>query len=652
LEENSVNDIVEVPQVLVDQPVQEQLVEEKSVPRRVYRSRLKAQKRRLRSMASTAFDAESNEALAINKPDDDLPLFREIPPIHAQTALAEAQPSVVIWKQPEDITSREHVLEGPGQEPLDHVHEFQAKTALADAQPVTIEETTQVDVPSRASVLAALGQEPVPEVPAVQVETSLAAAQPTKIEWETPEDDIPSEADVMEALPQQEIAEVPVEAQGPGTGATELRTASPEKLLEGPPPSDMPEFPVVKTNEPVVDVVVIEAKAVPKSPRRTRAKATSNPKKTSVVLAKIAAQEDLPPVPKPTLEEPAEISPAPSVVPAVSLAQKDVAAFPGTPPRKIEWETPDDDIPSEADVLEALGKDKDNDAPAVQPAAEPVQVFARVQPLPAPEAEPSLPVKQVTSVPVQSEKMTYVPRISKRLTIEIEPVEAPASLMTYSDTRPRRSRRSLASTFSFGARTGTVIDRTDPLFAAYGSSSRITIHSKKIAGSVVALAVLFFIGRFVVNHSIPAETAGDSAVASKKAPARGTLPQADKPFIVSPTAKTAVKITESSPQKEAEVLQVKALPPKEPPSLSTKERSPEPAADKTVKNQPSKTALVSRNYGPMPSPTSTLVISYGTGKVKSSIETDKGPLGKKQTSTPAKGGEVTRPRVVKNPKGK
>ena len=79
-----------------------------------------------------------------------------------------------------------------------------------------------------------------------------------------------------------------------------------------------------------------------------------------------------------------------------------------------------------------------------------------------------------------------------------------------------------------------------------------------------------------------------------------------------------------------------------------KEKDPPPVAAK-VKSRAPKPALVSQNSQSVPSATSsTLVISYGNGKVRSTlIEPDKKSSSGKRSTSKTK--DVTRPRIVRDP---
>jgi hypothetical protein len=95
------------------------------------------------------------------------------------------------------------------------------------------------------------------------------------------------------------------------------------------------------------------------------------------------------------------------------------------------------------------------------------------------------------------------------------------------------------------------------------------------------------------------------------------------------------------------MLQIKGLPSKVSPL--TKDRPEYTAADSSVKAQPApKPVLVSRNFAPPPS--STLVITYGNGRIRSKVETDKSSVDKNPAPAAKKTADFTRPRIVKNPR--
>lgn len=339
-----------------------------------------------------------------------------------------------------------------------------------------------------------------------------------------------------------------------------------------------------------------------------------------------------------SIVEPAETNVAPEPVapigaPAVVAEPENIPTF--RTPTLIEWEQPEDDIPSEADVLEVLSKERLTKLPVVDAMAERKADVSAIEweyptvDLPVATVAKSQPKEKMTEVSVlqaEPEEVTAVRTRSKPITIEWETYKAPEGSFRFMPSLPNEFE--FYPTILGNAKKLEVVglDRNDQIFSAYYGQSRRRFPARRslmIGGGFVALMAAFLFGSDLVVDYIGTDGSSDSVAAAEE-----TMRDAEKTVIVSPRRKKALKTFEKKLPKEVEtsVRETKVVRIKKSPPLS-RERSR------------------SQNHAVKPS---TLVISSANGKVKSRTESVKKSPSERSVSAPIASG--TRPRIVKNPR--
>jgi len=187
--------------------------------------------------------------------------------------------------------------------------------------------------------------------------------------------------------------------------------------------------------------------------------------------------------------------------------------------------------------------------------------------------------------------------------------------------------------------------RRDQLFSSYYTGPKGRRRSAMLVGGCVVLLALGFVGRLVFSDGAPADVQRAAADAPGM---QRSLPRAGKPHVEAPLLKT-VKQPGSVRQEDVVVTPLLMPPAKAVIPIKAVADRDDDDDDVVVRTKKPRSTLVSRNYAPTGVPLmSTLVISYGHGKVTSSIEPYRqNSVDSKRVSIPSSV-EVGRPRVVKH----
>ena len=281
-------------------------------------------------------------------------------------------------------------------------------------------------------------------------------------------------------------------------------------------------------------------------------------------------------------------------------------------PRVVKWEQPDDDIPTRSDVVESLMQESGV--------------------VPVLDAAPK--------------EIAYAPAYSSRISIDLEPPEVPVRFLPEENLLPNRPQKVVfLPSLGISAIRETLDDQSGPMFSAFYGQSSSGHRWKMVGGGIVMLAALFFVGRIATRDFAPADSESTPPVTA----AGGTSPiRIEQPVSVSPASPTTVKNVRSSPPKEPEVAQAKPLPSKDDQPPST-ERTRKSVVDASLKRGTPYAALIGLNLGPTQPSMSTVVITYGNGKVTSRTESGKRSIDKKPAAALKKSTDPARPRVVKVP---
>ena len=630
--------------------------------REPHRSRLKVLKKKLRSLV-----APTTETLPIAEAIAQTPVVAETivakGPRRSRRKALKTRRRIMVQPADEkviqDATPAEAIAQSappevPVVEPVADVKPVRAK-----AKPKTIRDVKPA-APAMAAVASSRNIAPKivrskepdikPEAAAVQNAARVEAAQiaavltgskreePKKIVWEQPEDDIPSLEGVMETLAIETEVKSPI-AQVAETkmAAPVLKQKEPRKVEWEQPEDDIPSLDDVMealSAEPVAQSMKVEA-AEP-APVSAVSVSVTEPK-----IFKCQELEDN----KPSIQDGTETL---SARPAVEAAEPTIEADQAVP-KKMKCEHArgvDPEIPSAPMVLETCANES---VPvreiAVIAAREEPKTIANERPKDVVEHQGKEPVAMIPIVEPKPQRVTPLPVSTTRFTIDLEAVE-PQGLSL--DDQPRRHQEAIFLPHAIKtarARTKNVgRDRRDPMFSAYARPSNNRHRMRIVGGTVAMLATAVFLGRIVVNEftlTNPSEPA-----ASTTTEVRTTVQEPARPAPILPVRPTTVADPKKLPPEQPVVIQAK-LATKEVQSLA-KDRSRNTAA---VSADINSRTLVSQNIRSALPPASTLVITYGSGKVTSRVEPPKGsngkgpiiPLGKK-------GEESTRPRIVRNPR--
>jgi hypothetical protein len=326
---------------------------------------------------------------------------------------------------------------------------------------------------------------------------------------------------------------------------------------------------------------------------------------------------------------------------------EEIPAIPArSAPAKIEWVQPDDDIPSEADVLEVLATENMTLAPVVQelskevpPASIPVAAtkIRWVQPendVPSETAVSEVPTTEhfnlapcVLRVPKES---PAVPLRSKPIRIDVEKPATPRKRTPVRRIIPEPASEVLYFPTILGdAENKKPIrpDPSEPIFSAYSAASggRRPAHYRSllIGGGLVTLIGLFIFGSDLGGREVsvenPRQTVEAQTTVKQEAP-----PPAETAEVVSVETNVVKSFREPVPEVEDRRTDRPTTPQSKEHTTVTREK-----LQNTATRKVGKTPLVA----------STLVISSDSGKIK--MKTEPGP----NVTTGA-----TRPRIVKNPK--
>jgi hypothetical protein len=275
-------------------------------------------------------------------------------------------------------------------------------------------------------------------------------------------------------------------------------------------------------------------------------------------------------------------------------------------PIRIQWDQPDDDIPSEADVLAVLQQEE----------------------VPLPEAR--------TEAPTVAQEYLYDEDLSS----------------------PVLDRAEFVPVFIEAADTGKTSEPYpgQAIFSSYSSPSaaRFTLgfRSLMVGGGFALLMVLYLFRGGFLSEYVGIAGPSDSVVA-ESAPPQTALTQIPHPGAVQPAdqrpaVQRELKNYETrGPDDAPDIDQPRPLNGRDAATaLREKPRSVDlkPAGP----SQPTKPATVDRNIRSMPSISSTLVISSENGKIRSKVEQDRRLGDKKPPSMPIKTAGLTRPRIVKD----
>ena len=321
--------------------------------------------------------------------------------------------------------------------------------------------------------------------------------------------------------------------------------------------------------------------------------------------------EDVSPVTATAKIEPIPVEPAKDE----NLRAESVESEAERKPLLIDWEQLEDDIPSEADVLEVQLREQLSETfetPAAQSAAE-----------------------EISPADDLSRRRNFSPE---------DEHAAPSEERKAFDPRPS-------------------------VLSAYGSQSARAFsgdhRSLFIGGSFIGLLVVFFAGYALLNGHLDPDSWSEP-VSAKTAPERETIPQDFAPAKNVSPYQQKPKPTTEQPSAEDSAVYDQLRPIEQLRTPETDERAPiprekpnasasKPAAvrsrtPKTPETSPTaeKTPRFSKTGEPLTP--STVVIFPDGGKVKSKIETERKPAPQKPSAVQNQTGDFTRPRIVKNPK--
>jgi len=400
---------------------------------------------------------------------------------------------------------------------------------------------------------------------------------------------------------------------------------------------DLPEIPDLLSAEPGVvnfvpgaEIDFQEKESTHAAPRRSRLKLLR--RKLHLHAESIA--HGTPEIKLPLISEP-----VPPKNVQVQAPTKEIAAFDAEPERtmvaavssvrtKIEWEQPEDDIPSVAEVLNVLSEEPLAGIPIVY--AEPEAIIA------VPEA-----ANEIMVDPEEPEEITLVSAPRRQITIEWE---QPTALETFLSGQ-RQSVNDLDEVTFFptilGNRRETPRMDAEPehsILSGYYEPSRppysVPYRSITIGAGILGLIALFLFGGDVVARFSSTGSSADMVVA-KTATATESLPPTAPANAVLTTSKKVPKYFDNpkTDDTDADAKNSKTAPNDDRASL-TGEKRETPSGKNAVKG-----SVVP----------STIVIFSENGKTMSRIEPEKRPTENKPVSIADKTTGATRPRIVKEP---
>lgn len=297
-------------------------------------------------------------------------------------------------------------------------------------------------------------------------------------------------------------------------------------------PHLLPEEPVVENVVPVIEAIQKERSVPPVSRlSRLRMRMKKLHPRTEPQTSEKPNHRAFPAV------EPVEVTPVQVVPEKREVCEASPATVPlHRAPAKIEWDQPEDNIPSIADVIEILSKEQTGEAPAVH--LEPEKIAAamlRRQPAKIERNQPEndIPLKvealarrsneqlpETPAVRAEPEEITLVSAPGKRIRIDLDRPAVPQYRRPYKRSSPQNAYEvGFFPTILGDAGNGKTIDPDpkDSMFGAYYPSSQARFsapyRSLVIGGGVaVALIVLFLFGDDIVqSYSPSADLGGRSA---------------------------------------------------------------------------------------------------------------------------------------------
>ncbi len=449
--------------------------------------------------------------------------------------------------------------------------------------------------------------------------------------------------------------------------ATAFKTESdPVPFIDLESSADLPEIPALITAEipiekaaPVIENFDEAETIAPVVRRRSRLKLHRKRPTWKPVLPAIGIIEKT----YLTAVEPIQVMPVQlqAVTQEISAYQPEPEAIVAIPepmkPTRIEWNQPEDDIPSVEDVMEVLAKEQVTEISVVQSDPEqiaaaglqnsPIQVNQPEDDIPPKERITEIPVvlpapekiavaharskPEIPAVPVEPEEITLVRSPGRRIKIEWG---QPTAAQKFSRHTPEEL--SFSPTI-LGNRKRKIpdLDPGESFLSAYYGPSRTSVPYRflMIGGGFMALLALFLFGSDSVWTYVKAWKSGDS-MAEKTTSVNGTLPPAAPIKAVSPSRKKTRKYLDNTSGAE------RSTPPAEARSPLSDTISPTSAVKTHDRNRPSKPAAGSQNVGKLPQ----------NGKTKPGFEPAKKSTDKKLLQISSKVSGVTRPRIVKDRK--
>lgn len=382
---------------------------------------------------------------------------------------------------------------------------------------------------------------------------------------------------------------------------------------------------------------VVEKKIVTRASRVSRLK---------ILRKKLHSKTSPPPHEIPTTVAVVQVAAVPSELETTSAVLRPAK------PAKIEWDQPEDDIPSLADVMEVRAQEHIAVMPVVQAQPEEIAVLpARTKPakvernqiVPSPAAVRRVlgrrEMARILVAQVEPEEITLVRAPSRRITIEWEGKHLAASCIP--------DEVSFFPTILGGAGKGNKIERAPAasIFSAFsGARAGVSVpyRSLMIGGGLAALIALFLFGNDSVGRYVRAWNSNDTAAPTATSVAE-LPPRAEQTIAASPSQVVQTVVTLPSKEKALKAFE---KPPSDNDDADAFRSKPVPRS--LVSGERPRTRGV-QNVAEMPAVSPTLVIYYN-GPLKSKTDQAKGSVDNKPLSVPNRPDGVTRPRIVKDPK--
>ncbi|HEX8250017.1 MAG TPA: serine/threonine-protein kinase [Pyrinomonadaceae bacterium] len=301
-------------------------------------------------------------------------------------------------------------------------------------------------------------------------------------------------------------------------------------------------------------------------------------------------------------------------------------------PTLIEWQQPEEDIPSETEALEIQLREQ-------------LAEFSNV---------PGATRFAAEDFPLEEEDY-----------LADEDFSPDENFVTDEDFLTAANKFEISPAFTRDADGRKPFDSRGSIFSSYSASSAAFFPVDRRAlfiGGFAGLLVLFLSGYALITGRLNWGFFSEP-ITAKTAPEQKPLPQQFEPInTVSPPQQQQQQNVKNSEnvlpaEDDADLNQLQPLPIDRRPLLS-REKPSTSIAKTSVRNQSPPTPTVSRNAEKPATPSSTqgkpivpstIVIFSDNGKIKSRVETEKKNAAKKSTSTSNQSDIFTRPRIVKNP---